>query len=178
MKRIAIDMDEVIADALSALINAYNMEFGETLTHHVLAGREMEDVVHPDRRTRIHAYTVADEFFRTLNVMPDSQEVLSQLSGRYEVFITTAAMQFPNSFTAKYEWLQEHFPFIPSSHVVFCGDKSIIRADYLIDDHSYHFEHFSGQGILFTSPHNLGVTRYPRVDNWRDVAAMFLSGER
>jgi 5'(3')-deoxyribonucleotidase len=32
---------------------------------------------------------------------------------------------------AKYEWMHEHFPFIPDSHLVFCGDKSIIAADFL-----------------------------------------------
>jgi hypothetical protein len=39
---------------------------------------------------------------------------------------------------AKYEWMHEHFPFIPDSHLVFCGDKSIIAADFLIDDNAHH----------------------------------------
>ena len=39
---------------------------------------------------------------------------------------------------AQYEWMHEHFPFIPDSHLVFCGDKSIIAADFLIDDNAHH----------------------------------------
>ncbi|WP_144415189.1 5' nucleotidase, NT5C type [Paenibacillus durus] len=44
--------------------------------------------------------------------MKDSQEVIRSLSERFEIYITTAAMEFPSSFTAKYEWLREHFDFL------------------------------------------------------------------
>lgn len=173
MKRIAVDMDEVIADAVASLLTSYNTEFNETLTARDFQGQEIREALHPERRSSIDAYLRADGFFRNLAVMPDSQEVIARLNEKFEVFVTTAAMEFPNSFTAKYEWLREHFPFIPDSRIVFCGDKSIISADYLIDDRPRHFEHFVGQGILFTGPHNVAETRYPRVNNWREVAAMF-----
>jgi 5'(3')-deoxyribonucleotidase len=57
---------------------------------------------------------------------------------------------------------------------VFCGDKGILKADYLIDDQPLQFRRFSGEGILFTAPHNLEVSGYRRVDNWRQVAKLFL----
>lgn len=106
--------------------------------------------------------------------MKDSQEVIQSLSQQYEIYITTAAMEFPSSFTAKYEWLREHFDFLDEMNFVFCGDKSIIHVDYLIDDNARHFEHFSGQGILFTAPHNWNVTGYDRVNNWQEVRHYFL----
>ena len=62
------------------------------------------------------------------------------------MFIATAAMEVPTSFTAKYEWLGRHFPFISPSNVVFCGDKSILRADFLIDDNPRQLRRFVGQG--------------------------------
>ena len=83
-------------------------------------------------------------------------------------------MEVPTSFAAKFRWLEEHFSFIPASNVVFCGDKSIIRADYLIDDNVHHFENFAGQGILYSAPHNAGIEGYPRVESWQDVRKMFL----
>ena len=173
MKRIAIDMDEVIADALSAMLGAYNREFAEALTIQDLQGRGLPEAVHPDRRSKIEDYCRAEDFFRHLEVIPDSREVIAELNVRHEVFITTAAMEYPSSFTSKYAWLQEHFPFIPASRIVFCGSKSIIRADYLIDDNVRHFQSFVGQGILFTAPHNIHETSYPRVHSWRGVAALF-----
>jgi 5'-nucleotidase len=79
----------------------------------------------------------------------------------------------PLSFDAKYRWLRRHFPFIPSSHLVFCGDKSIIDADYLIDDRARHFARFKGRPVLFSAPHNAAESRYPRVSSWADVRKFF-----
>ncbi len=106
--------------------------------------------------------------------MPDAQRVIERLQSRYEVFIATAAMEVPNSFTAKFLWLERHFPFIPPSHIVFCGDKGIIRADYLIDDNPRQLKRFQGEGILFDSHHNGHITGYKRVHNWLDVEKLFL----
>jgi len=57
---------------------------------------------------------------------------------------------------------------------VFCGDKSILRADYLIDDSYRHFERFHGTGILFSAPHNARVKGFRRVSSWREVEEFFL----
>jgi 5'(3')-deoxyribonucleotidase len=105
--------------------------------------------------------------------MPGAQDVLKDLSPRFELFIATQAMAVPNSLGPKYRWLQRHFPFIPATHYVFCGDKSILRADYLIDDLPKNLLRFQGQGILYTAPHNLSATGFTRVDNWAQVAEYF-----
>jgi 5'(3')-deoxyribonucleotidase len=34
---------------------------------------------------------------------------------------------------------------------VLCGDKSDIRADYMIDDNIYHLRRFEGEKIRFAS---------------------------
>ena len=174
-QRIAIDMDEVIADALSRHLALYNSEFNDSLTADDLHGRRINEAVSAERRSRVEQHAHEAGFFKDLPVMPHSQEVIRQLQERYEVFITTAAMEFPNSFVDKYEWLLQHFPFISWTHMVFCGDKSIIAADYLIDDTARHFARFRGEGILFTAPHNVHVTGYRRVSDWLEVRDMFLS---
>jgi 5'(3')-deoxyribonucleotidase len=57
---------------------------------------------------------------------------------------------------------------------VFCGDKSIIAADYLIDDNVRHLSKFGGEGIIYTAPHNVREMRFRRVSSWEDVRKMFL----
>lgn len=173
MQRIAIDMDEVIADFIPKHLHVFNRDYNENLTVNDLTGTRLREL-RPQFLREINAYVDDPLFFRDLAVMQDSQEVMQQLSERFEIFITTAAMEVPASFTAKYEWLKEHFPFLDEMNFVFCGDKSIIHADYLIDDHARHFERFKGQGILFTAPHNLNETGYVRVNNWLDVRDYFL----
>ncbi|HMQ89055.1 MAG TPA: 5'(3')-deoxyribonucleotidase, partial [Flavilitoribacter sp.] len=70
-------------------------------------------------------------------------------------------------------WLADHFPFIHWKNIVFCGDKSIIKADYMIDDHVKNLLNFDGKGLLFTASHNAEETRFTRVNNWREVEGFF-----
>lgn len=173
-QRIAIDMDEVMADTLTKRLALYLAEFGEEIPAESLHGKKIYDAVAEERRDAVSSQLRVAGFFRDIPLMVGARGVLAELMERYEVFITTAAMEYPNSFTEKYEWIKEHLPFFPDSHIVFCGDKSIIHADFLIDDTPHHFSRFAGQGILFTAPHNVNESRYQRVDSWSDVRKRFL----
>jgi 5'(3')-deoxyribonucleotidase/uncharacterized protein with PQ loop repeat len=170
--RIAIDMDEVMADAVAEHVRRYNTAFGARLAIDDLHGRHLEECIPPEHRSAAEAM-LDSTFFEQLAVLPDCQEVIRELTVRHEVFIVTAAMDVPCSFDAKYKWLQRHFPFIPASHIVFCGDKGVIDADYLIDDRARHFLSFKGRPLLFSAPHNADETRYPRVSSWADVREVF-----
>jgi 5'-nucleotidase len=171
-RRIAIDMDEVMADALAEHVRRYNAAFGASVRVEDLAGYHLEDRVPAEHREAAESMFDAS-FFEDLELFPDCVEVIHELTARFEVFIVTAAMDVPLSFDAKYRWLRRHFPFIPPSHLVFCGDKSIIDADYLIDDRARHFARFRGRPVLYSAPHNAAETRYPRVSSWAEVREFF-----
>ena len=174
-KIICVDMDEVIADALGEHLLRYNREFSTNITVTDLHGRWLWDFVPEERQKALYQYMCSEDFFDVLEVMPDAQRVLLRLQSRYEVFIATAAMEVPSSFNAKFRWLAKHFPFISPAHIVFCGDKSILRGDFLIDDNPRQLRRFRGEGILFSSPANVAVTDFKRVSNWAEVEQMFLS---
>jgi 5'-nucleotidase len=171
--RICVDMDEVMADTLDEHLRRYNKAFDEQIGTADLWGKGLWDVVSTDRQEDLRTMMHAEDFFEDLTVMADAPEVLRDLAGRFEVFIATQAMSVPNSFGPKYRWLQRHFPFLPPTHYVFCGDKSILRADYLIDDMPRNLLRFEGTGILYSAPHNLAAQGFTRVANWREVAAYF-----
>jgi len=175
MKRIAIDMDEVMADTMTHFLEKYNDNFGVGLKAEHFQGRHVFEVIDEAHKPQARDYFQEETLFATIPVMPGSAGVVEALTARYEVFITTAAMDVPCSFTPKFDWLQRHFPFIPTSNIVFCGDKSIILADYLIDDNIRHLTKFHGEGIIYTAPHNVNETRFRRVSSWDDVRALFLS---
>jgi 5'(3')-deoxyribonucleotidase len=160
MKRVAVDMDDVLAQT-------YRAERAWMATP--APGPGLRD------EAALEAMMQEGAFFADLAVMPDSQRVLAAMAQRYEIVVATAAMEYPRSFGPKFAWLQRHFPFISPSHLVFCGDKSVVQADFLIDDHPRHFQRFAGQGILYTAAHNLAETRYPRVGDWQDLERLFLS---
>jgi 5'(3')-deoxyribonucleotidase len=166
-------MDEVMADTLAEHLRRYNQAFDEDVTPEDLVGKGLWEVAPEDRQKELRAFLDAEDFFEVLDVMPGSQVVLEELSKRFEIFIATQAMTVPNSLGPKYRWLQRHFVFIPPTHYVFCGNKSILRADYLIDDLPRNLERFTGQGLLYTAPHNLTASGYMRVNDWQEVLAYF-----
>src|SRR5260370_42319530 len=134
LKRICVDMDEVMADALGEHLLRYNRHFGEEITLEDLHGKWLWEVVSSDRHAVLEAYLRSEDFFDVLAVMPESQRVLRRLQMNYEGFIATAAVEDPTSFQAKDRWLGKHFPVISASHGVYCGEKSILPGDYLFDD--------------------------------------------
>ena len=173
MATIAVDMDEVMADALTEHLERYNSLFDTTITKQDLHGFHLREIIPAENRHLTEQLVHTEDFFADLAVMPGAQEVLKRLSQEHEIFITTAAMEVPKSFNAKYKWLREHFPFLSPMNYVFCGAKHIIAADYLIDDNAHHFKKFKGVGLLFDAPHNRRVQGYRRVKNWHEVEQVF-----
>ena len=172
MARIIIDMDEVMADTITHLIHHYHAQTGITIDRATLNGKHpLEAFPEP---AIIRQLLYAPGFFRTLPVMADSQEVVQLLNHHHEVFIVSAAMEFPQSLFEKYEWLQEHFPFITWQQIAFTGSKQLVSGDYMIDDHLKNLDYFNGEKLLFTSPHNVNVQKHTRVNNWKEVAALLL----
>lgn len=173
--RIAIDMDEVIADTYGGMLSWLVARCGPRWTPEDLHGRQLDEVAEPKAYAELIEEMHAGAFFADLGVIDGAIEALKQLDERYDVFITTAAMEFPGSFGPKFLWLRRNFPFIDPMRFVFCGDKSVIHADFLIDDNVRHFDRFAGQGIVFTSPHNADKTGYPRIDRWGDAVEVIRS---
>ncbi len=171
MKSIAIDMDNVIADVESNYIVWYEREYGVRIDKQQMLGKpEME--AFPDK-TAVRRFLFSPGFFRSVPVVPGAIEAVQQLMRHYMVYIVSAAMEFPQSLPEKYEWLQEHFPFISWRHIIFCGDKSIIATDYMIDDHIKNLDYFKGKGLLFSALHNTGINHHIRLNNWQEVLAWF-----
>lgn len=175
-KSIAIDMDEVLADTLGAIIEAVNIETKLGITMESLHGQKLNHVI-PEHDGLVRDILRAPEFFRHLKVIPHAQEVVEKLNEHYDVYIATAAMDVPTSFHDKYEWLLEYFPFLDPQHFIFCGRKNIVKTDYLIDDNPRQLQIFEGEPIIFTAAHNINETRFKRVNGWKDVEAMFLNNK-
>ncbi|NNE77048.1 MAG: 5'(3')-deoxyribonucleotidase [Pricia sp.] len=169
-----VDMDEVVADTYGAHIEIYNKDFQECLTLDNCMGSEVWQKVPEKRQRSVRDHARNRGFFRELKPIVDSQAVLKKLNEKYEVYIASAAMQFPNSLEEKSEWLDEHFPFIPWQKRILCGDKHILNGDILIDDRSYNLQNFDGRCILYTSPHNIHTQGFERVHNWKEVAEKLL----
>jgi 5'-nucleotidase len=166
-KSIAIDMDNVIVDIETNWINRYENEFGVRIAKEDLLGIPEDDAFPDPLAARSLLYKPG--FFRNAPIIDGAQEALLKLQEDFDVFIVSAAMEFPNSLPEKYEWLAEHFPYIGWKNIIFCGDKRVINTDFMIDDHLKNLDFCQGTPILFTASHNVNVDRHTRVNNWKEA---------
>lgn len=173
MERMIVDMDDVMADATGQFIDYYEKEFGLRVERTVLDGKE-EGEGFPGNHDVLRQFPYRKGFFRTMRVNEGSREVLEQLNRKYELFIVSAAMEFPQSLPEKLDWLGEHFPFLTWKQFVFCGSKAIVHGDYMIDDMIYNLEKFNGEKFVYTAPHNKMYNHFQRLNNWKEVGDRFL----
>jgi 5'(3')-deoxyribonucleotidase len=165
-------MDGVLANNKLHYLNYYFEESGVRLDEENIFGLNENDCL-PDK-TAVSRYIHTPGFFRTLPVSTDAQDVVRELQKKYDVFVVSAAMEFPHSLLEKRDWLDEHFPFITWKNIVFCGDKSIINTNFLIDDHVKNLMTFSEKGLLFDAFHNVHESQFERLKHWKDVYRYFL----
>jgi 5'-nucleotidase len=173
MQRIIIDMDEVIADPMGEMIRWYNDQYGSEPDKARMIGSWVKGFPE-EHQPMIMERIKSPGFFRHLPVMEDAVDVLRRLNERYEVFIVSAAMEFPNSLKDKYDWLMEHFPFFTWKQMALTGSKDLVFGDFMIDDHVKNLKNFKGKPYLYTSAHNLTVTGYDRINSWKEAADIFL----
>jgi len=166
-KSIAIDMDGVIADEVVQLLTYYEKHYGIKIHPNELSGRSEENVV--PEKDAYGKLSAIPGYFRSTPVMEGAVDAVKKLMESFDVYIVSAAMQYPHSLSQKLEWLGEHFPFISWRNIIFCGDKSIIGTDYMIDDHIKNLDHFKGKTIMFNAFHNVNHTHHQRVNNWDEV---------
>lgn len=170
-KRLIVDMDGVLADVYQQFINFEKRESGNTILLEDLNGVD-EVKAFPNGEKHVRQ----KDFFRTAPIISGAQETLKQLHKKYDVFIVSAAMEFPNSLQEKYYWLEEHFPFISWKQIVLCGYKTVVQGAIMIDDHFKNLDYFEGRTLLFTQPHNSSTHEHSheRVNNWEEIKRLLL----
>jgi 5'(3')-deoxyribonucleotidase len=175
MKRIAIDMDDVLAKTTHVIIDRINKIVSKKYTYEeLLNGNEAIKLEFYAHYLEHNSFLWEPGFFTTIPVNEDAVEVVKKLHGQYEIFIVSAATEFPNSLKEKLDWMEMYFPFITWRNIVFCGHKHMIQADYLIDDHEKNLHTFTGTPLLFTAPHNIHIHDFKRVNNWKEIETLLL----
>jgi 5'(3')-deoxyribonucleotidase len=109
-------------------------------------------------------------FFQNLAPMPGALAAFAQLRGLpgFDVHILTAAsVNNPLSYTEKRFWVEAHIGFDMCKRLILAPDKSLLKGDFLIDDHAAGRgqEGFEGELMHF------GSARWP---DWPAVLARWI----
>ena len=176
---IAIDMDDVLAGTTEKMVLSYNTLKKTNYIPDDLLTLDLETVF--DETTMMQMFNEINSpgFTRDLVVKENAIEVVKELNDLYDVYIATAAMEIPGSFQDKFEWLQEHFPFLDVNHYIYCGNKKVVRSDYLIDDNVKQLHQFRGTGILYTAHFNHKIEApFTRIDSWTEAHVHFIDNRQ
>jgi 5'-nucleotidase len=170
-KKILVDMDGVLVDVYTTFFKLHEQETGQRLNLKDIAGLLEEEAFINQRK-----WVSTPGFFRDLPVIPGSRKALQRLNDLYKITVVSLATEFPYCLTDKQLWLHDNFPFITWQQIVFCGNKNVIKADIMIDDHFKNLDHFKGKTILFTQPHNILIrdSRHIRVNSWAEIEKLLL----
>ncbi|TAL65375.1 MAG: 5'(3')-deoxyribonucleotidase [Bacteroidetes bacterium] len=171
MKRILVDMDGVLADVYHRFFELQEQDFGKKLSVKDITGLK-EAEAFPNLLNWVNT----PGFFRGIPVMPGSQKGLKRLNDNYDVVVVSMATEFPICLTDKQLWLNEYYPYISWKQIVFCGNKNLISADIMIDDHIKNLNNFKGVTIMFTQPHNMNIigSQHKRVYTWKEIEKLLL----
>lgn len=140
MKRVFIDMDNVLVDFQSGLDQV----------------SEETKAAYADRLDEIPG------LFAKMKPMPGAIEAVHELQKHYDLFIlSTAPWKNPSAWSDKVEWVTKYLDDVFHKRLVITHRKDLCQGDYLIDDRGKNgTSEFSGEWIQF------GSERFP---DWKSV---------
>ncbi|MFZ3148963.1 MAG: hypothetical protein WA137_07965 [Methanothrix sp.] len=157
--KIAVDIDGVLADQVSAVLLEIEKDYGQKYSksdinraHWSFDGIEIW--------TEIARLLADPEYVMRVPLIEGSQQAVKQLA-EHDLLVVTARR--PNSEEATRRWLCRHFPCLKQYHHARTGTKHNIPSDVLIDDLDMNIVEFvksdpDRRGILFQHPWSLNDT--------------------
>ncbi len=148
MKRLFIDMDNVLVDFQSGLDQVSEEVKAE------YAGR-LDEI---------------PGLFAKMKPMEGAIEAVHELQKRYDLFIlSTAPWKNPSAWSDKVEWVTKYLDDVFHKRLIISHHKDLCQGDYLIDDRGKNgTSEFAGEWIEF------GSEQFP---NWESVLK-YLAGQR
>ena len=166
---LAVDMDEVLADSITLLVEQYNKAYSTHLSKQDLFGKTIYDCLPSSHISFIKQQQNSVDFYQEVAVMEGAQEGIAILSEKYDIYVVSAALEFPNSLASRCTFIAKNFPELTWKKLIFCANKPLIKADIILDDMTENLVGFGANGYLFTAYHNT-MLKYPnRLNSWEEV---------
>jgi 5'-nucleotidase len=170
-KLIACDIDGVLAQLHVAWYTKYNRDYNDNLQPEDVTAWNLHEFVKPECGLKIYDYLKDPSIYDDVPPYEDALEAILYLKSQgYRVIYPTSSPT--ESSGRKFKWLRQ-YGFIESQRdYVEVQDKSLIRADVLIDDYQVNLDTFVGKKILKARTWNVKYKYnidYLFAENWEDV---------
>jgi 5'-nucleotidase len=179
---ILIDMDEVLADFESRLLEIWSQQYPHTILFPNGVRKSFYIGADEDgtKSELVNKIIHSEGFFSSLKPLPGSREALAEMQalGHSTFIVTSPGISYPNAASEKYEWVNRYFGSYMLERLIITPAKPVIRGDILIDDRpeiSYEdsalWEH-----VLFDKSYNKEVMNKRRItwEDWKEVLTELL----
>ena len=171
---IIVDCDDVIIDLLSTWVKKLNKLYGTNVNKEDIKDWGLGKYFNLSEEQLV-APLLDASLWDEVKPIKGAVKALESISKTNNVFIATATDY--RNFEAKIEKaLTKYFPFIPVNNIVKCDNKSLLKADIIIDDNLNNLMGDSNLKILFTRAHNecftykeLREKNIIRCNNWSEI---------
>jgi len=172
---ILFDADDTAEDLQSSWIRLLNQRYGTSVTPDDIKDWNMALAFPGLTKDQIFGVLSEEALWKNIDPIPGSQRILQKWFDQgHNLYMVTASDY--RSCKAKTERILEIFPFLDWEHIILASNKQIICGDILIDDGVHNLIGGSYFKILFSRPHNRGlsVKQYGihRAETWDEADAL------
>ena len=174
-KRLLVDVDEVLADFQTPVLQLVLNLFGRKMTPYDFEDWDLFGAFEPKERTRLFEEIRKPGFCLQFEPKEGAVEAVEELRKFADVIPVTRPFPGPTWAHDRTTWLEDKFGF-KEPDIISTASKQYIRGDAFLDDNPKHVvewmaEHPEGVGMLWHIPNTRKLTEYDplRVRTWDEV---------
>ena len=170
-KTIAADVDGFLANLHKSWYARYNEDYNDNLQAEDVTEWGVHKFVKPECGNRIYEYLKDPSLYDDVLPYVGALETIKELKrlGYRVVYATSSPIE---SSGRKFFWLKQYGFIREQKDYIEVSDKSLVRADILIDDYQGNLDGFEGKKILFAQPWNMSERDNPNylyAGTWKEV---------
>lgn len=179
---IVCDIDNVLNDLTHKTLALYNSRYGKKIQMSDITTYNFFECLPKEDADGIVELFKEKELWDSLEVLPDSQWGIETLVNvGHKVYLATATHEC--NFEWKCQWINKYFPMINIDNIIRINDKSLLRADVMIDDCLDNLTKNFCERICLDYPYNKSSSQdyaydICRASNWREIVKFINDIER
>lgn len=170
---IVCDIDSILNNLTERAIEVYNSRNNKNIKISDIISYNFYDCLPKEDADGIVSLFKEKSLWDSLKPLEGSQNGIKQLIKRgHQIYLATATD--PINFEWKISWLKQYYPFLSEDNIIRIMDKSLLKADVLIDDCLDNLISSSAERIVLNYPWNQNELKdyaygIRRGYNWSDI---------
>lgn len=168
---IAVDVDDTTVNMIDELLRIYNKDYNDNLKKSDVTDWDLSQFVKPECGKHILDYFEDGHLYDNVKPIKGAYEGIATLRscGARIVYVTSV---FIGHAGRKFQLLKQYGFVNDQKDYVECSDKSLIKADIMIDDNYNNVKNFENFSIMYRQPWNEKYQHGSVANNWPEVLRM------